>query len=185
MYSISVLIRKHFYHDKTAREQYLQLTGNKSASKALRKVEGLISSGEIDQSVSCALMNVGVPLEDIARALVETNKKKLDEALANHRPSFEAVYTIVPMDKRDPDIGHITSLVIGHMTVIHLPVGIERLPWKKQLELLREFVVVHRERFYSEGNRNARRNYFGRLTGYEYSPVLDLSFKLTPSGEMQ
>jgi hypothetical protein len=185
MYPISVLIRKHFYHDKTAREQYLQLTGNKSASKALRKVEGLISSGEIDQSVSCALMNVGVPLEDIAKALVETKKKKLDETLASHTPSFKAVYTIVPMDKRDRDIGHITSLMIGSLTSISIPIGIERLPWKQQLAILSELVGVHRERFYSEGNLHRRRNYFGRLTGYEYSPVLDLSFKLTPSGEIQ
>jgi hypothetical protein len=185
MYPISVLIRKHFYHDKVAREQYLRLTGNKSASKALRKVEGLIASGEIDQSVSCALFECGVSIDDIAKALAETKKKKIDEALANHKPLFKAVYAIVPMEKRDPNIGHITSLWIGHFTVIHLPFGIEKLPWKQQLLVLRELVVVHRERFYSQGNRNARRNYFGRLKRYEYSPVLNISFTLTPSGEIQ
>lgn len=181
MYSISRLVHSTFFHDKAARKKYVEISGLKRATPALNRLSVMIQSGEIDQSITCALLSVGVTVASISTALHETQEQKWDEAHDTHRPKLLASFKLVPSEKRTVGISY---LVIGHFTDTPLQEDIARLPWHEQLSKVREQIAAHRNVFFSDSNSTARQNYFGGLSGYTYVPALNLEIQLTSQGEL-
>jgi hypothetical protein len=181
MYPLSLLLYKTFFHDKVARQNYILIAGQKRVASTLNRLSAMIRSGDIDQGVTNALLNAGVSVDCLSEALFATRKQKWEEARSAHTPTLCASFKCVPVDQRKVGVSY---LKIGHFAEMRLPQGIVALPWAEQLLKVQERIELHRREFSSEGNKIARRNYFGRISGYTYRPSLDLDIEMSSKGEL-
>jgi len=181
MYAISTLIRQAFYQDKSARKRYLQITGYTRTNSALNRLARIIESGEPSQAIILALLKSGISTDQISSAMSATEIQKQRERETTFKPWLKASFNLVPPVQRELNV---FLIAIGAMTCIALPAGLAARSWSEQLAELKILVAEHRKHFYSASSRSARENYFGELSGYQYSPSFRLIFSLSPYGDL-
>ena len=181
MYAISALVRRTFFQDKPSRQRYLAITGGARSTHTLNKLSRQIERGEFNRALKFALLAADVPVTEIAQALEDTCLQKSRAEFARFVPRLTANFNVVLLEARQL---HVFYIQVGHMTQLSLPHGIERQTWDVQLTLVCQQISAHRELFYSEEMRSARKNYFGDIDSYRYEPTCHLSFSFSPQGEL-
>jgi len=181
MYAISTLIRQAFYQDKPARKRYLKITGYTRTNSALNRLARIIDSGEVDQAVIRALLEAGVSAGRISSAISTTEIQKKQESEIYFKPWLKASFNLVPPAQRELNV---PAMFIGKMSYVELPDSLSASPWCDLLKGVETLITGHRKRFYSDGLRSARENYFGEISGYQFSPAFRLVCNFSPSGKL-
>jgi len=179
MYAISSLIRQTFYQDKSARKRYLEITGYTRTNSALNRLARIIDSGEVDQAIILALLKFGISADQISSAISTTEIQKKQKCEAAFQPWLKASFDLVPPARRKLNV---PAMFIGKMSYLALPDSLLAHSWYDLLAKVEALVVGHQRRFYSDDLRSARENYFGEISGYQFSPAFRLVFNLSSSG---
>jgi len=181
MYAISTLIRQAFYQDKPARKRYLQITGYIRTNSALNRLARMIDSGEADQAMFLALLQSGVSADQISSAMSATEIQKQRERETTFKPWLKASFDLVPPAQRELNV---PAMFIGQMSCLALPEGLSVISWDDRLAEVKALITSHLKRLYNGSLRSARKNYFGEVSGYQYSPAPQLIFNFSPSGDL-
>jgi|GEM_PF-3313094 len=181
MYAISTLIRQAFYQDKSARKRYLQITGYTRTNSALNRLARIIDSGGVDQAMIRALLESGMSADQISSAMSATEIQKKREREATFKPWLKASFSLVPPAQRQLNV---PAMFIGHMSCLKLSEGLSVSSWCDRLTEVKTLIRCHQKLFYSGDIRSARENYFGEVSGYQYSPSPKLIYNLSTSGTL-